>query len=69
MIKKLNDSSHARVQKTKFVKHAWRRDLDKLESMDVFKINYSLPSNILLTKIFQIDDTKCPVKSNVNYLN
>jgi hypothetical protein len=66
IIKKLSDKSNARFLLTKKLKLEWRNELNKLESKDVFKINYALDSQILLKKVFTNLDAKSTIKSNVN---
>jgi hypothetical protein len=65
IMKRLSDESLSRVLKTKRIKYMWRDELNKLESKNDFKIDYSLDPEILLKEIFVILDSKCPIKSNV----
>ncbi len=66
VMKRLSDESLSRVLKTKKIKYVWREELNKLESKNDFKIDYSIDPEILLKKIFVTLDSKCPIKSNVN---
>lgn len=65
---RLTKQSASRVQMTKVLKHSWRRKLDLLQSRDVFKIDYSLAKGVLLGKVLNILDAKCPTKSNVKII-
>ncbi len=62
---KLSEESRSRVLLTKKVKYTWRDILNKLEASDNFKLDYSIPSEILLKKVMTNIDAKCPTKSNV----
>jgi hypothetical protein len=66
IMKKLSDESFGRVSKTKKIKYQWREELNKLESKEDFKINYSLPVDVLLKKVMYPLDAKCNIKSNVS---
>ena len=68
IMKKLADESLSRVLKTKKLKQIWREQLDKFESTDMFKIDYSLPAEVLIKKVFNNSESKSPIKSNVNIL-
>ena len=65
IIKKLSEDALSRVLKTKKLKNTWRDELNKMLSKDVFKIDYSLPIDVLLKKVLTNLDAKSPVKSNV----
>ena len=62
---KQSEESMSRVLLTKKIKYTWREILNKLESSDSFKLDYSIPSDILLKKIMTNIDVKCNIKSNV----
>ncbi len=65
IIKKLSEDALSRVLKTKKLKNTWRDELNKMLSKDIFKIDYSLPIDVLLKKVLTNLDAKSPVKSNV----
>ena len=67
VMKRLSDQSLSRVLKTKRIKYKWREELNKLESKNDFKFDYSLDPEILLKKVMLILDSKCPIKSNVKF--
>ena len=67
IIKKLTNESQSRVQKTKKVKLTWREMLFNLESKDTFKLDFSIPEEILLKKVLVRADVKCNIKSNVKF--
>lgn len=68
IIKKLSEECFGRVVKTKKLKHEWRDELNKLESKDEFKIDYSKPENQIIGKILTTNDAKSSIKANVFFI-
>jgi hypothetical protein len=64
-MRELKAKSLARLTNTKKLKLEWREELNRLEAKDVFKLDYSIPKEILLGKILRNVDAKSKSKSNV----
>jgi hypothetical protein len=62
------EESMGRVLKTKKLKHDWRAELNKLESKDEFKLDYSKPEDVIIGKLLNTNDAKSDIKSNVKFV-
>ncbi len=67
-VKLLTDNASGRIDKTKKLSETWSEEIQKYNSQDSIKVDYSKTDEFLLTEIFQIWDMKSEIKSNVKII-